>query len=359
MKKRIFYYDFVRGFAFVFIIIYHFNISVVSRNISGTTILINDFCNNLDLGHIGVSLFFILSGSALMESSGKVFDIREFYKKRIKSLLPLFWTAYLLVFIYYFCKYKTGHPFTEEPKGWTFLLTVIGMDGYTASLMLNYYKIGEWFLGCILLMYMMFPALKWGVEKHPYTAWIPVIAVYCFLNYKYILPNLCTQDVFMRLPAFVFGMYMGKYIKKVRVIGLIPAVIILPVCACVDFSEYLSIPVMVYVTLAGVSSYTVFRFVGERAENELFKEIVAKISAITYPVYLLHHVISEQIITNFEQVKLSSVDVVVLFVIVLGAEILGGIGLQNLYNKISENVSKGIERINQTYNYADVSKTIE
>lgn len=90
---------------------------------------------------------------------------------------------------------------------------------------------------------------------------------------------------------------------------------------------------MYYVTLLGVPSYTILRFVGERIENESFKENVSKISAITYPVYLLHHVISEQIITTFEQRKLASADVIILFVIVLGFEILGGIGLQKLYNR--------------------------
>lgn len=116
-------------------------------------------------------------------------------------------------------------------------------------------------------------------------------------------------------------------------IGLVLAVVSFFACTCLDFASYVNIPMMYYVTLLGVSSYTILRFVGERIENESFKEKVSQIAAITYPVYLLHHVISEQIITTFEQRKLSSADVLILFVAVLGFEILGGVGLQKLYNR--------------------------
>lgn len=116
------------------------------------------------------------------------------------------------------------------------------MDGYIAPVIVNFYQIGEWFLGCILLMYIMFPALKWGIEKHPYIAWIPVVAIYCFLNYKYILLIPNTQDVFMRLPEFVFGMYMGKNIKRVNVIGLVLAAVLFFICTCFDFTSYANIP---------------------------------------------------------------------------------------------------------------------
>lgn len=344
MKKRVFYYDFIRVFAFAIIIIFHFNVSVLTRGISDGMILKNDFCNNLTLAHIGVPLFFILSGSTLMESSFKLFDLCDFYKKRAKSLMPLFYTAYIFVFFFYFLKYKTRHPFTAAPEVWTILLTVVGMDGYTAPVILNYYQVGEWFLGCIILMYILFPVLKWAIEKNPYVAWMPVAAIYLLLNYKYVLPIPNTQDVFMRLPEFVFGMYMGKYIKRVRLSGMVLASMMALMCTCFDFTSHVSIPIMYYVTLLGVSSYIILRFIGERIENELFKDIVSRISLITYPVYLLHHVISEQIIATFEQRNLSKVDVVILFVIVLGFEILGGIGLQKLYNKLSESVCKEIER---------------
>ena len=96
-KERVFYLDFVRVIAFLLIIIFHFNISVGVRNLGNITILVNDFANG-NLAHIGVPLFFIISGIALSitikDGSFKCF---EFYKKRFFSIYPMFWLGYALV----------------------------------------------------------------------------------------------------------------------------------------------------------------------------------------------------------------------------------------------------------------------
>lgn len=319
-KERIFYMDFVRTIGTLIIIIFHFNISIGVRQLSSFSILKNDFANG-NLAYIGVPIFFILSGVALMYSNSEDFSVVKFYKKRIRATYPMFWVGYIVVFLYYFMRYATIHPFTEPPRRWTFLLTILGLDGYTSSITINYYLIGEWFLGCIILMYLMFPILYWGVTKHPIWCWIPVITLYVLLTFNYVLPTPMTQDVFMRLPEFLFGMYIGKYYKKVDLkvflVSCVGLIIIL-------FIPLYMIPQMFIITFLGICSFMVLAYIGQNFKCERLKPVFLWFSKYSFAVYLLHHVISEQIISRFEGRLLSAAEVCTLFCLVLILDCAGG-----------------------------------
>lgn len=177
MKKRIFAMDFVRTIATIIIIIFHFNFSIDIRNLSSFTILKNTFVN-IDLKDVGVPMFFVLSGFALMYSYEDDFSIGRFYSKRLKAMYPMYWIAYFLVTVYYFLTYQTLCPFGEHPMKSSFIFTVIGLDGYLTPIMTNWYRVGEWFFGCIILMYIVFPFLRWGIRRFSKIFWIPWVCMY-------------------------------------------------------------------------------------------------------------------------------------------------------------------------------------
>ena len=58
--------------------------------------------SNIYIGDWGVSLFFIISGAALMYVYEKKCELKTFYKKRFFSIYPMFWMAYIAAFIYSF-----------------------------------------------------------------------------------------------------------------------------------------------------------------------------------------------------------------------------------------------------------------
>lgn len=39
--------------------------------------------------------------------------------------------------------------------------------------------VGEWFLGSILFLYLLFPLLRWGLRKQPLLTWVVVLAASC------------------------------------------------------------------------------------------------------------------------------------------------------------------------------------
>lgn len=70
----------------------------------------------------------------------------------------------LWLFLYYKQVCGVKHLFYNgNPK--YLLLTLFGMDGYMSYRYTpNYYFIGEWFLGALILLYLCYPLLTWCME---------------------------------------------------------------------------------------------------------------------------------------------------------------------------------------------------
>ena len=90
------------------------------------------------------------------------FSLKEYVIKRfVKVLIP-----YYLVSIFVFMGKMIldhGNAFAEkEVPLWSVLLTALGLDGYLAEYGVPTYHlgVGEWFVGCLVLMYLVFPLLR-------------------------------------------------------------------------------------------------------------------------------------------------------------------------------------------------------
>lgn len=332
-KKRIFYYDFIRTIAMSIIIIFHFNCSLAIHNISGKIFLGISYANG-SYADVGVPLFFILSGATLMLSNQKNYTLKSFYTKRFRAIYPLYWEAYFFVLVYLFLKYKSLHPFTSEPQHWTILLSVIGMDGYYSATISTFYVVGEWFLGCLIVMYIIFPLLRIGVKKYPKVTAFIIIAVYFVVINYYIFPEPIYQNVFVRLPEFVFGMYMAEYFKKVHKwafgLSLLGAVILFTV-------NLKYIPSIYLIVLMGICCYLVLVYIGQKLDGyvkEDVKKVFSWIGKYSFAIYLLHHVISEQIISTFDSIPLSIAGILMLFIIVIMADFCFGYLLYRLNQRL-------------------------
>lgn len=332
-KKRIFYYDFIRTVAMFIIIIFHFNCSLAIHNISGKIFLGIHYANG-SYADVGVPLFFILSGATLMLSNQKNYTLKSFYKKRFYAIYPLYWEAYFCVLVYLFLKYKSLHPFVSEPRHWTVLLSVIGMDGYYSAVINTFYLVGEWFLGCLIVMYIAFPLLRIGVKKYPKVTVSIIMAIYFIVINYYIFPEAVYQNIFVRLPEFVFGMYMAEYCKKVHIFAFLLSLLGAGILFTVNIKDISSIYLIL---LMGVCCYLVLVYTGQKLEGcvkEDVKKVFSWIGKYSYAIYLLHHVISEQIISSFEGIPLSMAGILMLFIIVIIADFCGGYFLLKLNQRL-------------------------
>ena len=128
LRERIFYLDFIRALAIIFVLIAHFNYPFLAN---GNHIFAM-YPFGVVVGAVGVSLFLIVSGAALHYTSPKSLDLKTFYWKRFKNIYPMFWIAFIVGTMYMFLV-NGGHLHATAPaKNISF--TIIGVDGLAATM---------------------------------------------------------------------------------------------------------------------------------------------------------------------------------------------------------------------------------
>ena len=154
MKQRDDALDLVRLVAAVMIVVFHFNSMFAPKgDVSAGPLR---YANG-SFGNFGVALFFLLSGYALMLRYGEACPLKAFYKRRFLSIYPLYWLCFFSLFLY--SDILHGNLPAGVP-GWSIIWSVLALDGYLAGVVPTFYLLGEWFVGCIVLLYLVFPLLR-------------------------------------------------------------------------------------------------------------------------------------------------------------------------------------------------------
>lgn len=334
MKKRLFYLDFIRALSVLFIIVFHFNCSIgshgVYNDVYNVPIIFYDYKNG-NLGQIGVSLFFIISGAGLMLSNQHKFNIKEYIKKRFFAIFPLFYFAYFCVTCYYFMRYASLNPFGVGRRKISFVLTILGMDGYLSPIIPNYYIIGEWFLGCIILLYFLFPLLRLLLLKtKSYVAIISVFVLYIITIQLYSL-EIYPIEYFVtaRICEFFFGMFAVVYLPEMKKSYCYIAMVIV----IIWFVLYIPLAQIHKTVIMGIALYIILAYIGQHIP-ELYCKPFYNISKYSYPTYLLHHVIIEQICSRFENIHFSLLETYFLLLICFIAIITFTLLFHQLYVQI-------------------------
>ena len=162
MKKRIVELDIIRVISLLLIVLFH-----TTYWFKNTLPSASEKYSYFMWGDLGVSFFIILSGCVLTLTNSKFCDhfsfrkdILTFYKKRIVAILPSFWVAYFITNIFLFVLLSDFFPNLD--LGY-FLFSLLGLDGFVSTMNVRpiYYRVGEWFTGFILALYLIAPFLIW------------------------------------------------------------------------------------------------------------------------------------------------------------------------------------------------------
>ncbi len=293
-QRRVFYLDFIRVISILLIFIYHFHIALDDFNIEVPIPLITNTAN-VTIGHIGVSLFLFLSGASLAYTYPKYSTLKDFYKKRFLTIFPAFWLIYVGLFLWFDVPEHSGIFSSETPLGYL-ILSILGMDGYLSPFIPNFYKIGEWFLGMIIILYLLFPFLYWCMKKFPRTFFLFAIIWY-FLWTRYFpfqgIPM--ERSIFIRIFDFILGMYFMSYVKQV---SLFTGYFSILGCIILLFCP-LPIPLLDRIELNGICFFTAFCTISSFITSKQFFKICKWISQCSYPFFLLHHVILIRTLHNY------------------------------------------------------------
>lgn len=286
MKKKHYYeLDFIRAVCAVIVVCYHFTCALDIFEIHGFRNILYMYPNGR-WGEMAVSVFFMLSGAVMFYNyQGKALNVIEFYKKRWLSLFPMFYIMWILMYLREVVLRGGEWFWNGEPK--LMLLSLFGMDGYFYYLQRNYYFIGEWFLGAIIIIYILYPMLKNLYEHYKRStslvlmiAWGMIFVVDWFTiePFRNIITCIC---------SFWIGMLLMEYREKCKkywyVFGM-GALVLFVVQIPIDYTFATNMTaIMVFVSLFQLGSVV--------TKLPLLRNIILSVSKNSYAIFLTHHVI--------------------------------------------------------------------
>lgn len=305
-KQRLFYLDLIRAVALVCILVIHFNAAVTGYFTLPSKLFGSVLPFNIYLGDFGSSLFFMVSGAALQYTSPgqgrEPLNLARFYQKRAKAVYPMFWLAWCIFFP---IRFVTKPGYYAAAKTPSLLLTVLGLDNFAQAaglVTMDFACVGEWFLGSILFLYLLFPLLRWGLRKQPLLTWAVVLAASLPVHYM----GWDARLVAIHIPEFLLGMAVCTLEAPGapwRVLAGCAVLLFTPAAAdgkvaCALFSAAAFI---LLATLGGCIHWVPLQ------------NACALLSKYSYAVFLTHHVIILRLVDNFDLAAMTRRDTALLF----------------------------------------------
>ena len=181
-------YDMIRVIATLMIVLHHFFTTAddYSYYVFSFLPFYREGALLYDIGRIGVVIFCVLSGALLIKRYNEKLKVKEYFKKRVLRVLIPHMVCFLIVFGYY---WLTRPTYFQENWIFSAILSFIGLD-YFGTFMYehfgfwNMWLVGEWFTSVILILYVLFPLLRWVYKKNKSIPTI-LITILFFANLKY------------------------------------------------------------------------------------------------------------------------------------------------------------------------------
>lgn len=273
----------------ILIILYHYEVDLESSHMVSLREAGIAY-TNVHMAQVGVALFFMVSGFGLMYSNFDKFSVGKFWKKRLIRIYIPFYAVSLLTYLSRKILIK-GAAFEDGIPAWHIIFTILGVDGYVKEYGVSTFSlgIGEWFLGCLILMYVCFPLLREGFRKNRNGMMLVSTACYMITAVFYHGSVPPYYFFFIKLYDFILGMYFALVLKKQErksVILMLPAALMLIWCPC-------TIPVNrnYVVTIVCVLIFlTAFELEGGRLSDKISgSSFIRVISKYSYEMFLIHH----------------------------------------------------------------------
>ena len=165
--------------------------------------------NYVSLGHLGVTIFLLVSGIALrLNDRGQ--GVAAFYTRRLQRIYPVYWMALAL-------SLAMGLVFHWDnfPKDWVEgALTITGLCVFAGRL--GCWLTPAWFIGLILSFYAVYPWLSRLINRAPRITLeaLLLISLASRLSVDGYLPNYPTEWFpLCRVFEFGLGIYLAQEVR--------------------------------------------------------------------------------------------------------------------------------------------------
>lgn len=292
--KRVCYFDLMRIICFCMIVFYHIIVQIEKEGVCAQLHLSFLYTSvNMHIAKLAVAVFFMLSGASLMLKADEKLDLKNYYIKRFIRLLIPFYVVNIIYFMFRVIKSRTILGlFIGVCEPWKLLLGIIGIDEWLSVYNITTFSqgIGEWFLGALIVLTVLAPFFRMCTLKYPKVFLCAVGTFYIF----FVLLNLSSIPVHLNIVLkgceFIFGMYLGRYVKKIDqrwgYIGILILVLYFVSPIVFPIKEAFAITLT---ALCFFISFSLFEPILKK-KNEFYKWILV-LSNASYELFLIHHII--------------------------------------------------------------------
>lgn len=342
MKKnentRVYYIEFAKVAALLLLILFHFLSEMELHGLLqnpnafkvGGISLLNLGGVNLTLGNYAFSLFFVTAGAELMYVYQSAKDRKEFYRRCILGIYPVYYIAFTAAF---FLRIILDRSMDHGTPVWSYLLTVLGIDGWLGEILPTYALVGEWLVGCVLGIVLLFPLFYRSVSKKPYVTVIVCLVLFLVWEHFYPFDFSKGKDILLRAFEVLLGMCFVMLDKKVTWKGAGISVLLLGVIFAVRMpwvSTYLLTPV------AGLGLFLLLTFLSRWFEGEKIKRAVLYFALSSFPAFLMHHFLINILMERVPEASLGIFGMVMMFIACLTVIWASGIGIRKLEMRIGK-----------------------
>ena len=221
----------------------------------------------------------------------------------------MFWLAWALCFT---VRFTTVPGAFAGAKGATLLLTALGLDHFAVAagwVHTDFACVGEWFLGSILFLYLVFPLLLWLCRRGRAARWGGFAAA-CALGVAVHLAGWDARLVAIHLPEFFFGMLFVSLARRAQAAAL--GVSLAGLAALWGLGGGAA-DSKILCALFSAAVFAALALVSPLLRRGPFERLCALLGKYSYAVFLCHHVLIQRLVRGFDLSLLTRRDTVLLF----------------------------------------------
>ena len=309
MKKRILGLDLLRDIGVIFIFLYHFCIEYINLT-NGTDPAMYSLNYFTNIWARPASLFlFIISGYALMYNHEQELSIKDYFLRRFKGLFIPFYIAYTIAFIACFAVNNLAAGSTAPL--YTFIYTIFGVDAVAQEINgTGFYLVGEWFMSCIVVCYLLFPLLARLIKKCKYIVLCVLVAWNVLLLFFWnpfgiqVEHNPLFIILYFYTGMVLYEIYGQREIpKSQRIFNGISAIILFVYLLLAGYTSLFGMvppqPFEIICVGWSMAMFLALRDLEISPERKIYKAITY-ISGISWFVILVHHIIIILLFTHYD-----------------------------------------------------------
>jgi len=244
---------------------------------------------NAEYSFILNGCFLLVSGFVLKARYPQINSLKEYFLSRFKSIYPCFWFAWAIFAIREYL--LNGVTLFDYPP-LTYLLNITGFDGFLYGRVNSFYLVGEWFLGAIIICYIVYPIINKLIDnKKKLICLIFVFSILHMLMIKLELPRLSLsgQSMITCILEMLLGvfLYQNKNYWNNKLYFLL-AFVIFEFFIFIKIDNYLCFFMPIHVLSFFVLLYNFGTILND---NAIYKRVISFLSKYSYCFYLVQHIV--------------------------------------------------------------------